>query len=42
VSSQHLRVYADTPHAYARVTRVPATGTVTFRFVVSGYFVNKN
>lgn len=42
VSSQQLRLYADTPNAYARVTRVPADGTVTFRFVVSGYFVNKN
>jgi hypothetical protein len=39
--SQQLRIYADTPGAMARVTRVPATGTVTFRFVVSGYFVNK-
>lgn len=41
VSSQQLRLYADTPNAYARVSRVSSTGRATFRFVVSGYFVNK-
>jgi hypothetical protein len=41
-AAQQVRVYADTPGAAARVTRTPATGTVTFRFIVSGYFVNKN
>jgi hypothetical protein len=41
VSSQQLRLYADTPNAYARVSRASSTGTATFRFVVSGYFVNK-
>jgi hypothetical protein len=44
VSSQDLRLYADTPNAYARVTRTSVNNsdsTVTFKFVVSGYFVNK-
>lgn len=42
---QQLRIYADTPNAYARVTRTSANNlnsTVTFNFTVSGYFVNKN
>lgn len=39
--SQQLRVYADTPGAAAYVFRATSSGTATFRFVVSGYFVNK-
>lgn len=38
---EQTRLYADTPGALARVTRTPATGTVTFRFIVSGYLVDK-
>ncbi|CAN5262502.1 hypothetical protein BH20ACI2_BH20ACI2_25160 [soil metagenome] len=43
-ASQMVRIYADTPGLYARVTRVAPVGddpAVTFTFVVSGYFVNK-
>jgi len=39
--SQMVKIYADTPNVYARVTRSEAPDTVTFRFTVSGYFVNK-
>ena len=39
--SQQVRVYADTPGAAAYVFRATSSGTATFRFVVSGYFVNK-
>ena len=39
--SQQTRIYADTPGAAARITRAGTTGTVTARFTVSGYFVNK-
>lgn len=39
--SQQLRVYADTPGASAYVFRANNNGTATFRFVVSGYFVDK-
>jgi hypothetical protein len=39
--SQPIRVYADTPGAAAYVFRATSSGTATFRFVVSGYFVNK-
>ncbi|MCA1623272.1 MAG: hypothetical protein LC768_07575 [Acidobacteria bacterium] len=39
--SQQVRLYADTPNANVHVSRASITGTSTFRFVVSGYFVNK-
>ena len=39
--SQMTRVYADTPSASAYVFRATSSGTATFRFVVSGYFVDK-
>jgi hypothetical protein len=39
--SQQTRIYADTPSASAYVFRATSSGTATFRFVVSGYFVNK-
>lgn len=39
--SQQTRIYADTPGAAARITRAGTTGTVTARFTISGYFVNK-
>ena len=39
--SQMVKIYADTPSAYARVSRSPAIDSVTFYFTVSGYFVDK-
>lgn len=39
--SQQTRIYADTPGAAAYVFRAVSTGTATFRFTVSGYFVDK-
>ena len=40
-TSQMVKIYADTPYVYTRVTRSISPDTVTFRFTVSGYFVNK-
>ena len=40
-TSQMVKIYADTPYVYARVTRSISPDTVTFRFTMSGYFVNK-
>ena len=40
-TSQTVKIYADTPYVYARISRSAAPDTVTFRFTVSGYFVNK-
>lgn len=40
-TSQTVKIYADTPNVYARVSRSASPDTVTFRFTVSGYFVNK-
>jgi hypothetical protein len=40
-TSQMVKIYGDTPNVYARVSRSAAPDTVTFRFTVSGYFVNK-
>ena len=39
--SQQTRIYGDTPGALARVTRIQPNGTISFRFTVSGYFVDK-
>ena len=39
--SQMIRIYADTPSASAYVFRATSSGTATFRFIISGYFVNK-
>jgi hypothetical protein len=40
-SFQTVKIYGDTPSITARVERSIATDSVTFRFTVSGYFVNK-
>ena len=39
--SQPIRIYADTPSASAYVFRATSSGTATFRFIISGYFVNE-
>lgn len=36
-----VRIYADTPYVYARVSRSASPDTVTFRFTVSGYLIDK-
>lgn len=40
-SSQTVKIYGDAPNIYARVARSAAPDSITFRFTVSGYFVNK-
>ncbi len=39
--NQQVRIYADPPSVVVRLQHIPATGTVTFRLTVSGYFVDK-
>jgi hypothetical protein len=41
MTSQSVRIYADTPSAAVRVDRDLTTNTVTATFVVSGYFIDK-
>ena len=40
-TSQIVKIYADTPSLIARVARSTSPDSVTFRFTVSGYFINK-
>jgi len=40
-ANQQVRIYADPPSATVRLSHFPATGEVTFRVTVSGYFVDK-
>jgi hypothetical protein len=40
--SESLRLYADTPGATVRASRLGSTGSVTFKYTVSGYLVDKN
>jgi len=41
MASQQVRIYADAPGPLLRATRDFTTGTASFTFVVSGYFVDK-
>ncbi|MDQ3749632.1 MAG: hypothetical protein M3367_11590 [Acidobacteriota bacterium] len=40
-ANQQTRIYADAPSVTFRLQHLPATGAVTFRVTVSGYFVDK-